>query len=139
MSLLLEHCRDIDEWSDSWEIDETDIEIGCGIIEQFKPFIISLINKDLSKKTIGIYRDYPLVLGGELIRQINEDENDRQLSAKDLILKHVDENGGPYWSHASSEADDAKYDSVCRKLFCFMIEKDGYLPTDFLNKPRLLT
>ena len=120
MVLLYKYCKDIDEWSDKWEIDEKDIKTGCNIVEQFKPFIISLIEKDFSKKTIKLYRDYLWALGGELIRQINDDESDRLLSARELILKHVDCFGGPYWRHAYDEKDNAKYDSVCKKLFKFL-------------------
>jgi hypothetical protein len=123
IGLFLEYCKDIDEWPDSWEIDEADIKIGHDVVEQFKPFIISLIEKGLSKKTVKSYRDYLWALGGELIRQINDDESERCLSAKDLILKHVDNYGGPYWRHAYDEADDARYDSVCRKFFKFLTEK----------------
>ena len=123
MSLFLEYCKDIDEWPDSWEIDEEDVKMGRDIVEQFKPFIINLIEKDLSKKTVKSYRDYLWALGGELIRQINDDESERRLSARDLILKHVDNYGGPYWRHASGESDDARYNSVCKKFYRFIMEK----------------
>ena len=33
----------------------------------------------------------------------NDDNNERRLSAKDLILKYVDSGEGPYWRHACSE------------------------------------
>lgn len=125
MDLLLEYCKDIDEWPESWEIDEEDIKIGRGIVEQFKPFIISLIEKGLSKKTVKLYRDYLWVLGGELIRQINDDESDRRLSARKLILKHVDDFGGPYWRHSCNDADNAKYNSVCKELFKFLANNPG--------------
>lgn len=121
--LFLEYCKNIDEWADSWQIDEDDIKIGRDVVEQFKPFIIILIEKGISKKTVKSYRDYLWALGGELIRQINEDESERRLSAKELILRHVDEHGGPYWCHAYDESDDARYDSVCRKFFKFITEK----------------
>lgn len=123
MDLLNKHCKDIDEWPDSWEIDDGDVEIGRDIVKQFTPFIISLIERDLSKKTIKIYKNYLWALGGELIRQINEDESERLLSAKELILKHVDDGGGPYWRHANDELDRARYNSVCKRLFNFMTEK----------------
>jgi hypothetical protein len=122
-SLFLEYCKDIDKWASSWEIDEMDVKIGLDIVEQFKPFIISLIEKGLSKKTIKLYRDYLWALGGELIRQINDDESERQLSARELVLKHVDDYGGPYWRHAYNEADDEKYNSVCKRFFRFITEK----------------
>ena len=123
--LFLEYCKDIDEWPDRWEIDEEDIKIGRDIVEQFKPFIVSLIEKGLSKKTVKSYRDYLWALGGELIRQINEDESERRLSAREFILKHVDNYGGPYWRHAYNESDEAKYDSVCKRFFKFITEKTG--------------
>lgn len=125
MDLFIKHCKDIDEWPDSWEIDEDDIKIGRDIVEQFKPFIISLIEKDLSKKTIRIYKNYLWALGGELIRQINEDESERLLSAKELILKHVDGSGGPYWRHANDELERSKYNSVCKRFFNFITEKSS--------------
>ncbi len=123
IGLFLEYCKDIDKWSDSWEIDEDDIKIGHDIVEQFKPFIINLIVKNLSKKTVKSYRDYLWVLGGELIRQINDDESERRLPARELILKHVGNYGGPYWRHACNELDEAKYNSVCKKFFKFITEK----------------
>lgn len=131
--LLAKHCKDIDEWPEGWEIDEGDIKIGHDIVEQFRPFIVSLIDRDLSKKSIKIYKNYLWVLGGELIRQINEDESERLLSAEELILKHVNEGGGPYWCHANDELDYAKYNSVCKRLFSFITEKLGNLPEGYLN------
>ncbi len=125
VDLLTKYCKDIDEWPNSWEIDEDDIKIGCDILELIKPFIISIIKKDLSKKTIRMHRDYLWALGGELIRQINDDESERVLSARELILKHVDESGGPYWRHANDELDNARYDSVCKKFFNFITEKSS--------------
>ena len=125
MILLYEYCKDIDEWPDKWEIDEDDIKIEHDIVGQFKPFITSLIKKDLSKKTVKLYGDYLWALGGELIRQINEDESDRLLSARELILKYVDDCGGPYWRHAYDEKDDAKYNSICKHLFKFLTSNSG--------------
>lgn len=123
--LFLEYCKDIDKWANSWKIDEMDIKIGRDIVEYFKPFIISLIEKGLSKKTVKLYRDYLWALGGKLIRQINNDESKRRLSARELILKHVDDYGGPYWRHAYNEADKKKYNSVCKRFFRSTTEKSG--------------
>lgn len=123
--LLLQYCKDINDWSGSWEIDEIDIEIGKAIVEQFKPFLIEKIEKGRAKKTIKTHALYLWALGGELISQINEDETERNLSARELILKYIDESGGPYWRHANDEADHARYDSICKQLFKFMIDNPG--------------
>jgi hypothetical protein len=54
-----------------------------------------------------MYAGYLWVLGGELIRQLNEDESERGLLVKDLILKYIDDSGGPYWHHARDESEHA--------------------------------
>jgi hypothetical protein len=113
----------MEEWPKNWAGEKADVKIGRAIIEQFKPFVAHLIDKKLSKKTTKTYLSYLAALGGELIRQVNDDSKKRKLSAIDLILKHVNDHGGPYWRHAHNEQDNLKYNSVCKKLFKFMIQK----------------
>jgi hypothetical protein len=120
--LLLNYCKNIDDWPNQWEIDQSDVKMGQAINKYFKLFLLDKIDNGISKKTIKIYANYLWVLGGELIRQINDDDDERSLSAKDLILKYVDDGGGPYWRHAVNENDHAKYDSVCKQLFKFITE-----------------
>src|SRR6266545_1864155 len=105
IDLLYVYCKDIDNWPDKWEIAEEDIVIGKSITEQFKLFLIDRIDKGRAKKTIKNDATYLWVLGGELIRAINENERERQLSARELILKYIDESGGPYWRHAFDEIE----------------------------------
>jgi hypothetical protein len=119
--LLLQYCKNINDWPSFWEIDVIDIEIGQAIVEQFKPFLISKIKKGRAKKTIRTNAGYLWALGGELIAQLNEDENERRLSARELILNYINESGGPYWRHASDDNDHDRYDGVCKQLFKFMI------------------
>lgn len=120
VDLLYTYCKDIDNWPEKWEIAEEDILIGKSITEQFKLFLLDRIGKGRAKKTIKNDATYLWVLGGELIRSINEDDDERQLSANDLILKHIDDSGGPYWRHACDEVEHSRYDSVCKQLFKFM-------------------
>ena len=120
--LLHKYCKDINDWPASWEITEDDLTIGPAVTEQFKLLLIDLIKKERSRSTIKIYARYLWALGGELIRQINEDDSERSLSAKELILKYVDDSGGPYWRHARDELEHVRYDSVCKQLFKFITE-----------------
>jgi hypothetical protein len=122
MDVLLIYCKDIYQWPEGWEIDTTDIKAGKAILEYFIAFLIEQIKKGKSKKTIKKHAGYLWALGGELIREINENSTDRRLSAEKLVLKYVDELGGPYWRHASSESDHAQYDSVCKQLFKFLTQ-----------------
>ena len=66
------------------------------------------------------YADYLWVLGGELIRRVSTDEKARKLPARTLILKHIDETGGPLWRHARDEQEHAVYDAVCRRFYQFL-------------------
>lgn len=120
VDLLHTYCKDIDNWPDKWEIVEKDIVIGISITEQFKLFLLDRIDKGLAKKTIKNDAIFLWVLGGEIIRAVNDDDKERQLPARELILKHIDDSGGPYWRHAYDEAEHSRYDSVCKKLFKFM-------------------
>lgn len=119
--LLKGFCKDIDEWPDNWAGGDIDVPIGNAIVEEFKPFLLDRIEKGRAKNTIKIYAGYLCCLGAELIRRLNNDEKQRKLSAKQLILKHVDDSGGPYWQHARDERHHEHYDSVCRGLYKFMI------------------
>lgn len=120
MDLLLQYCHDINRWADSWKFDEPDVKIGKAIVEEFKKFLIYKIKQGRAKSTINTHQRYLWALGGELISQLNYDETERALSARELILEYVDYSGGPYWRHAYDEADHDKFDSVCRQLFKFM-------------------
>lgn len=123
--LLLEYCKKINEWPSDWEIDAKDVIAGQDINKYFKEFLLHKIEQGRTKKTIRISANYLWALGGELIRQINENAKERKLPAQELILKYVDEGGGPYWRHAVNELDHARYDSVCKQLFRFMTQNSN--------------
>jgi ribosome-binding protein aMBF1 (putative translation factor) len=75
--ILDEYCKHIKNWSTSWKISTEDLAIGQAITQQFNQFLISRIEKGRAKRTIKRYADYLWVLGGELIRHLNEDETER--------------------------------------------------------------
>jgi hypothetical protein len=120
--LLYEYCKDIDDWPMRWEITKKDIASGHEITEQFKLFLLDRIKEGRAKRTIKNYATYLWALGGELIRKLNEDNSERKLPARKLILKYIDDSGGPYWRHAYNELEHSQYDSVCKQLFKFMIK-----------------
>lgn len=87
---------------------------------EFRPFLLALIEAKRTKKTVKKYADYLSVLGAELIRRVQTDEKARRLAARTLILKHIDETGGPLWRHARNSQEHEVYDAVCRRLYQFM-------------------
>jgi hypothetical protein len=117
IDLLNQWCKDLKNWPDSWAGSDRDIQIGASLVEEFKLLLLDRIQKGRARATIKIYAGYLWALGGELIRKINDHESERRLSARQLILNYVSEDGGPYWRHARDDLDHRRYDSVCRQLF----------------------
>ena len=121
LATLKTYCKDIDRWPESWAgFPDLDVPVGERIVAEFTPFLLALISERRTKKTVKKYADYLWALGGELIRHVSTDEKARKLPARTLILKHIDETGGPLWRHARDEQEHAVYDAVCRRLYQFL-------------------
>ncbi len=121
---LLSLCKDIDQWPQSWAGFPEDVAVGKTLLAIFKDFLNQQIANGRAKSTIKRHADYLWVLGGEIIREVcNEEDHDSgSLSGKALLLHHIDEEGGPYWRDASDEQELNAYDSVCRMLYKWMIQ-----------------
>ena len=117
-------CKDIDGWPDSWAGDKDDVIIGLKILSEFKYYLVNLIEKGFSTRTVKKHASYLWALGGEIIRDTNEHGVDSKLSGREIILKYIHSAGGPYWRHATNEADHHKYDSACSRLYKSLICKD---------------
>jgi hypothetical protein len=75
-------------------------------------------------KTVKRHLDNLWLLGGELIRDINMDPEDRAKTSMELLLDNIDETGGPSCRHLDTDEDLRSYDATCRKLFRFLRERD---------------
>lgn len=115
-------CNDIDQWPKSWAGDDNDVIVGDEILRVFKRYLLHLIAKGRAKATIKKHADYLWALGGEIIRDTNEYGVVKKISGKKLVLKYIDDSGGPYWRHADSESDLRQYDAICRQLYKFLID-----------------
>ena len=118
---VLTYVPDIGEWPDSWMVDQPDRATGEAIVTVLTPFIEYLINQGLTKRTIKHHVDNLWALGGEMITAIHWDESLRKLSARDLVLNAVDEEGGPLLRNPLDPEDQKPFDSTCRKLYKFLI------------------
>src|SRR5664279_4573428 len=88
---LLPYCRDLQEWPERWMGVEEDLPAGRGLVACFMPFLVHLAGSSLSKKTIQNHVDNMWVLGGEIIRDLNEDPSLRKVTAEQLICNVVHE------------------------------------------------
>ncbi len=112
---LLPYCRDLAEWPKSWMGDERDLAPGQKIVESFTPFLLHLTESGLTKKTIQKHVDNLWVLGGEIIRDLQETPKLRKNPMNELIAALL-ENDGPLIYHCDSEEQQRSFESTCRKL-----------------------
>jgi hypothetical protein len=121
-----DYFSDIDEWPKNWMGIEEDLAIGRGLLALFIPFIQHLIDQGMAKKTIKNHGYHLSMLGGEIIERLNQDDEDnRKLPPRELILQYVDDEGGPLLSffdpNVKAElAQHMAYDATCRKLLKFV-------------------
>ena len=109
----------MEEWPQSWKIVSTDVAIGKALVETLKPFLRWLSDQSISRNTLRRHVDNLWLLGGEIIRQMNQDDALRKLPAEAAILECVDEEGGPL-AFGENEAGQSDLDATCRKLHRFL-------------------
>ena len=120
----LEHyCRDLNGWPRSWMGLEKDLPPGEQLLAVFRPFLEYLAASDLSPKTIQKHVDNMWVLGGEFIRDLNDDPPLRKRPVEQHLL-NMTEYGGPLLYHGG-EDQQRSFDSTCRKFRRFLTEKAG--------------
>lgn len=97
-----------------------DLPPGERLVACFRPFLEHLVGSDLSPKTIRKHVDNLWVLGGEIIRDLNEDPSLRKLSVDRILHDAVGEDGGPL-IHNGSEEEQRSFDSTCRRFHRFLL------------------
>ena len=114
-------CRDLDNWPRSWMGLERDVPPGQQLVACFRPFLEYLVTSaDLSPKTIQKHVDHLWVLGGEIIRDLNDNPSLRRKPIEQLLFDVIDDDGGPLIYGVSSEQQQRSFDSTCRKLQRFL-------------------
>jgi hypothetical protein len=118
---LLPYCRDLQDWPERWMGEEKDLPAGRRIVECFTPFLLHLAASGLSKRTIQKHVDNLWILGGEIIRDLNEDSSLRKVTAEQLLRNVLHQEGGPL-IHNGSEDEQRSFDSTCRKFYRFLTQ-----------------
>jgi hypothetical protein len=113
---------DFTGWPERWRGSKRDVPYGEGLLDVMRSFILQLISKGLKKKTIRIHMDNLWLLGGEVIRDVYENDQYDVPPLKKL-RESVDSSGGPYCRHIDSEPAMNSFDATCRKLHKFLETK----------------
>jgi hypothetical protein len=120
-SLLERYCRGLDTWPRSWMGWEKDLPPGEELVACFRPFLEDLVASDLSPKTIQRHVNNLWALGGEIIRDLNENPSLRRKSIEQILDDRIDEEGGPLvYALELEEPLQRAFDSTCRKLYRFL-------------------
>jgi hypothetical protein len=117
---LAAYCPDLATWPASWCGDERDIIPGEAIVAVFTPFLQDLLNQGLSRKTRNLHRDNLWLLGGEIIRDINDTPKLRKRAAAELIREAIANDEGPLIHGGFSEQEQRSFDSTCKRLNRFL-------------------
>jgi hypothetical protein len=121
---LLPYCRDccgLQEWPERWMGEEQDLPVGRRLVECFLPFLLHLAASGLSKRTFQNHVDNVWLLGGEIIRDVNNDPPMRKIAAEKLIRNVIHEDGGPL-IYNGWEDEQRSFDSTCRKFYRFLTQ-----------------
>ena len=73
---------------------EKDLPVGEALLACFRPFIAHLASSSLLRKTIQKHVDNLWILGGEIIRDVNDEPRLRKVAADRLLKKVVTVQGG---------------------------------------------
>jgi hypothetical protein len=72
----------MDAWPESWAGLRADVPVGRGLVGEFRPFVNHLKQRGLVPKTVRGHVHNLLLLGGEIIREVNESPRQRKLTAR---------------------------------------------------------
>ena len=100
---------------------EKDLPPGEKLVARFRPFLEALVVSGLSPKTIQRHVHNLWALGGEIIRDLNENPSLRTRSIEKILNERIDDEGEPLvYAMESEEPLQRSFDSTCRKLHQFL-------------------
>ena len=118
-------------WPKVWAGFDSDMPTGEKIVLAMRPFLLAMVEDKLASTTINRHMGNLWLLGGEIISWLHIDPELKDLGGGKLILRFVDEEGGPYSKHIATEEEQKTFDGTCRKLYRFLMRK----PVDCECKP----
>ena len=115
--------EEMDRWPKAWAGFDADIPFGKEIVEVMRLFLMAMVAEQLSYTTINRHMNGLWLLGGEIIYRVNTDPELKNVAGKNLIMRFVDEEGGPISRHLATEEEQRAFDATCKKLYRFTIQK----------------
>jgi len=120
---------DFAEWPERWMCVHEDVNYGKGLLPPMHGFVVHLISKRLTRKTIRRHMDNLWLLGGEIIRHVHSGR-EYSIPPMNKLKEAIGSDGGPYCRHIDSEAALSSFDSTCRKLNDCLESEEEKRPTN---------
>ena len=110
---------DLTNWPHSWMGVPDDLLPGRRIVAYFQPFLEDLVQRSLSRKTFRKHLNNLWLLGGEIIRDLNQTPSLGNVPIERLVFDLV-QDGGPLLHHSDSEEESRSFESTCRRFRRFL-------------------
>lgn len=107
-----------ESWPEDWAGFPEDVAYGHQLVAEMRPFIVAL-QQSLSPKTVRNHTSNLWLIGGEVIRRVNDEPSYHQVPAIQLLLEAVENGEAPPVS-GLSEGDQRALDATARKLLKFI-------------------
>jgi hypothetical protein len=109
----------MEDWPASWAGDDNDEPVGRGLVALLRPFITDLHDQGLSDGTIRRHLDSLWLIGGEIIREVNDRPSLRRKEPRVLLLPAIQDGHAPL-VRGLAEQEQASVDATARKLLRFL-------------------
>lgn len=109
----------MEEWPQSWAGEDADVPVGCSLVAIMHSFMIHLHQQDLASNTLRRHLDNLWLIGGEIIREVNDHPPLRAKPARALLIEAVQHGEAPSVHDLSPEEQNA-VDATARKLLTFL-------------------
>jgi hypothetical protein len=107
------------DWPRSWMGVPDDLLRGQRIVACFQPFLEHLVQSNPSRKTLRRHVNNLWLLGGEIIRDLNQTPSLGNVPIERLVFDLV-QDGGPLLHHSDSEEESRSFESTCRRFRRFL-------------------
>lgn len=108
----------MDGWPSSWAGEPEDEPIGKALVAEMRPFA-EHIERRFSANTVRGHLNCLWVIGGEIIRQVNDDPHQRKLDARALLLDAIGSGEAPLARNVTRTHQDS-LDATAKRLLRFM-------------------
>ena len=114
---ILKEC---DGWPKAWRGTDEDVPYGQGLVEAMMPFILTLLDGDVSERTARKHLGHLWLLGGEIIRNVSLYDEYDEMTPAEKLKQSIGPDEGPLCRHLSSESEQRSFDATCGKLCRFL-------------------